>query len=247
MRRYTDEEKQKYCKLAEEHGHTWVCNKYGINRCSLAKWKNPEYRKRCIILSNQWRMNNEKQHALKCKEWQKNNLIRNQELHQKYYSKMKNDITRYNEKKKKDIIRTKEKYTTNDIFREKCCHSTKKYQKNNRHKINMYHKNKMKTDINFHILHNLRSRLNFALKKSIKQESAKELIGCTIEELKIHLANQFVGDMTWDNYGEWHIDHIRPCSSFNMLMEEDRKRCFHYSNLQPLWAEDNFSKGDKIV
>ena len=52
--------------------------------------------------------------------------------------------------------------------------------------------------------------------------------------------------MTWDNYGEWHIDHIKPCSSFNMLIEEERKRCFHYTNLQPLWAIDNIKKSDKI-
>ena len=53
--------------------------------------------------------------------------------------------------------------------------------------------------------------------------------------------------MNWDNYGEWEVDHIKPCSSFNLLNEEERKECFHYSNLQPLWKGDNREKHDKII
>ena len=49
----------------------------------------------------------------------------------------------------------------------------------------------------------------------------------------------------WDNYGEWHIDHIRPCSSFDLTIQEQQVQCFNYKNLQPLWAIDNISKGAK--
>ena len=51
--------------------------------------------------------------------------------------------------------------------------------------------------------------------------------------------------MNWDNYGQWHIDHIRPCASFNLLDPIEQKICFHYTNLQPLWAEDNLKKSNK--
>ena len=53
--------------------------------------------------------------------------------------------------------------------------------------------------------------------------------------------------MTWENHGEWHIDHIKPCASFNLLNEDEQKKCFHYTNLQPLWASENLSKGCKYV
>ena len=54
--------------------------------------------------------------------------------------------------------------------------------------------------------------------------------------------------MTWENHGRygWHIDHIMPCSSFDLTDPEQQKKCFHYTNLQPLWAHENMSKGAKI-
>ena len=51
--------------------------------------------------------------------------------------------------------------------------------------------------------------------------------------------------MNWNNYGEWHIDHIKPCSLFNLELEEEQLECFNYKNLQPLWAIDNIKKGNK--
>lgn len=74
-----------------------------------------------------------------------------------------------------------------------------------------------------------------------------ELIGCSIEQLLEHLESQFQDGMTWDNYGEWHIDHIKPCAMFDFTKEEDQRECFHYTNLQPLWAEDNLRKSDKYI
>jgi hypothetical protein len=53
--------------------------------------------------------------------------------------------------------------------------------------------------------------------------------------------------MSWENYGKWHIDHIIPCSSFNLSLPEEQRNCFHYSNLQPLWAKDNIFKANKSV
>jgi len=95
----------------------------------------------------------------------------------------------------------------------------------------------------------LHVRLYGAVKrqKGIKSSKTLELLGCTIEDLRLFLETEFSEGMTWENYGEWHIDHIRPCASFNLEDPEEQKRCFHWTNLQPLWAQDNMRKGAKFV
>ena len=72
------------------------------------------------------------------------------------------------------------------------------------------------------------------------------LLGCTIEEMRTFLEAEFEEGMTWENHGEWHVDHIRPCASFNLEYPEEQKKCFHWTNLQPLWAADNLAKGDRL-
>jgi len=91
---------------------------------------------------------------------------------------------------------------------------------------------------------NMGSRIYLALKNKGK---TMDLIGFSKEELVKHLESKFTEGMTWENYGEWHVDHIRPCASFNLEVPEEQKKCFHWTNLQPLWAQDNLRKGAKIV
>ena len=69
-------------------------------------------------------------------------------------------------------------------------------------------------------------------------------VGCTSEKLRKHLEEQFENGMTWENIGKWHIDHIKPCAKFDLNLEEEKHKCFHYTNLQPLWAVDNLKKSD---
>lgn len=99
----------------------------------------------------------------------------------------------------------------------------------------------------FKIAHNMRTRVRQALKGIQKSTSTELLLGCTFEELKIYLESQFQDEMTWDNYSYkgWHIDHIRPCASFDLTDPAQQATCFHYTNLQPLWAKDNISKGNR--
>lgn len=78
-----------------------------------------------------------------------------------------------------------------------------------------------------------------------KKERALCLLGCSVAELKQHLARQFSDGMNWTNYGQWHIDHIRPCASFDLADPAQQAMCFHYSNLQPLWARDNQRKNSQ--
>lgn len=93
-----------------------------------------------------------------------------------------------------------------------------------------------------------RNRIRSALKNNYKSSKSLYLIGCkNWDELKRHLELKFEKDMSWENMGLWHIDHIKPCSSFDLTDVEQQKLCFHYTNLQPLWAKDNLSKSDKIL
>jgi hypothetical protein len=96
---------------------------------------------------------------------------------------------------------------------------------------------------------NCRVRIRHALKNQNIKRSKKsiELIGCSYADLKTYIEKQFTGSMSWANYGLWHIDHIAPCSRFNLIDEEQRNRCFHYSNMQPLWAKDNLCKSNKLL
>jgi len=93
----------------------------------------------------------------------------------------------------------------------------------------------------------VRSRIWMALKRcGYKKDSyTSTLIGLDYDKLKIYIENQFKKGMLWENYGEWHIDHKIPLSSAKT--EEELLKLFHYTNLQPLWAKENLSKGSKII
>jgi hypothetical protein len=100
------------------------------------------------------------------------------------------------------------------------------------------------------ISHCLRVRVLSAMKSSGVKKAFKtmELLGCSVPELKAHLEKQFKPGMNWSNHTKdgWHIDHILPCASFDLTDPEQQKRCFNYTNLQPLWAKDNQSKSSSL-
>jgi len=130
----------------------------------------------------------------------------------------------------------KNKYDTNEEHRQQCIKNAVNYERK-----------MLDTNIEYKIKHVLRSRIRDALKKHLanKYRNTDDLTSCTMEELKIHLEAKFTEGMSWENHGEWHLDHIKPCCSFDLKNEEEQKKCFHYTNLQPLWAVDNLSKGGK--
>jgi hypothetical protein len=98
-----------------------------------------------------------------------------------------------------------------------------------------------------------RSRMNTAIRRHAKcfPKSSRtiDLIGCSYQDIVKHIQGQFREGMSWDNHGRhgWHIDHIIPCASFNLSIESEQRKCFHYSNLRPLWAIENLMKGDKLA
>mgnify|MGYP005749717039 CR=1 FL=1 len=115
--------------------------------------------------------------------------------------------------------------------------------------LNAYYRKRRREDPAFAVKCRLRARLQRALKAQGVQKTTATmtLCGCTLEFLKGYLEKQFVHGMTWENKDLWHIDHIRPCCSFDLTDVEQQKQCFHYTNLQPLFAKDNRIKGGKWI
>jgi hypothetical protein len=96
------------------------------------------------------------------------------------------------------------------------------------------------------LIRNIRSRISIVVKKKgfIKSKKTRDVVGCSVEFLMTSLQNRFQEGMSWDNYGEWEIDHIIPISSAKTI--EDIYQLNHYTNLQPLWKTENASKSNKI-
>ena len=165
--------------------------------------------------------------------------------------------------RKSEADRQRRRYHTEPAYREyKLKHANERYagltiEQKKRHGRRSFnkerHRNYMRMryqkDLDFRLRNALRSRIRQAIIRDSGEKSIKtaDLIGCSVKELKQHLEAQFADGMSWDNYGEWHIDHIIPCASFDLTDEQEQRECFHYTNLQPLWGVDNIKKGDKVV
>lgn len=100
-------------------------------------------------------------------------------------------------------------------------------------------------DINFRLASILRHRIYLALKNNTKSDKTLNLLSCSLLKFRNYLESKFTIGMSWQNQGEWHVDHVIPCASFDLSNIEEQKVCFHYTNLQPLWAADNLKKRDK--
>lgn len=187
--------------------------------------------------NKKYREDNKEVLKLKAQQYYQNNkdkiLAKNKKYRKENLDKIKKKI-RENRKNKK----WKKSYE--DLELEKIMKIKNKYESFLKYVNN-------KNNINYHLAHNIRNRIRIALKNSgtNKSEKSTKLLGCSISKLKIHIEKQFKPGMYWNNHGEWHIDHIIPCCKFDLTQEEDQKKCFHYTNLQPLWAKENLSKGTK--
>ncbi len=157
----------------------------------------------------------------------------------------------YRDNNKEKLSKQRKEYYQKNKLKESL--QNKKYRKSHKIQINEYDKKykneKKKNDINYLIKTKLRTRLSQALKRNQKFGKTLNLLGCSIEQFKIYLESQFTKGMNWDNYGiyGWHIDHKKPCAKFDLSKPSEQYKCFHYSNLQPLWAIDNLKKGSKYV
>lgn len=156
----------------------------------------------------------------------------------------------YENNKEKELLRFKKYRNENPEKRKETC---KNYVQNNKDKYNEYSRNWKKTERLknpiYKLISNLRERTkDYLCYKTYDSNShITNVIGCSPDLLKEHIENQFTEGMSWDNYGfyGWHIDHIIPLSSAKT--EDEIYKLCHYVNLQPLWAEDNLKKGNKII
>ena len=149
--------------------------------------------------------------------------------------------------------RARQRYATNTEFRERRKEQVRAYQHAHRRQETArqikYQAGRWEEryygDLAFKLKTGLRSRMSRAIKTNAKAGSAVRDLGCTIPELKAHLEAQFQPGMTWDNWSlkGWHIDHIKPLTSFDLTDREQFLQACHYTNLQPLWASENLSKG----
>lgn len=107
---------------------------------------------------------------------------------------------------------------------------------------------RLRNDPSYKLRKYLGGRVWTALKGSQKSLRTIDLLGCSIRDFWIYLESKFEVGMTRENYGKvWHVDHLIPCAIFDLSKREHQKRCFHFSNLQPLFAHDNLSKSSKVV
>jgi predicted nucleic acid-binding Zn ribbon protein len=187
----------------------------------------------------------------KCLVCQKNFILYNN--NQKYCSKECYKINLKNRKKffyqkNKDKIK---RYYINywKLNKKKINKQQKEYNKQHEEEKKEYFRNyvnnKRKINISYKILCNLRVRLYHVLKSNFKSQTTLQFLGCSLEFLKQYLQKQFKSKMNWNNYGKWEIDHIRPCCAFNLVKKSEQKKCFHYTNLQPLWKSENRIKQGK--
>ena len=119
----------------------------------------------------------------------------------------------------------------------------------------IYNKKKYRTNPGFNLRLRLSNRIRDALTTSnvTKRNRTVDYLGISIPEFKNHLEKQFyvnkkTGEMMgWNNMSKWHIDHIIPCYSYDLTNPDAQKKCFHYTNLRPMWAEENLKKGSKFI
>lgn len=118
----------------------------------------------------------------------------------------------------------------------------------NREKQNAYCRSQRRLNPQYRVSNNLRCRMNMALRHvGLKRDYPLEkMLGCTVAHLMRHLESQFKRGMTWKNRKQWHIDHIVPCAAFDLTDKAQQFRCFHFSNLRPMWRDKNIRKGDRI-
>ena len=215
----------------------WIRQTYPtFERKILRTWVDEEYRKHINNIrdrnNRKWRAKNPEKYEELCK---KNN---------------KNSLTRYRP----------QRHEKNRIWRQKNLDHTKQYQKEwwlkNKEKVLAQKRERKQQDPLHKLLENTRTYIWQQLQKAfinagkefVKAERTCDVIGCTPSEYLENLRRQYKPGMTDDNYGtEWHVDHIIPCSTFDLTDKKQAKICFNYKNTQPLWRIENLSKGNKIL
>jgi hypothetical protein len=185
------------------------------------------------------RKNKERKHQIQAK-YREANREKLREKNRLYWQENREWISEkqleYKKREPEKVKATKDRYRLAN--KEKCNKATIKAQKA-----------RLARSPKHRMMKSLRDRIYHALMngKGTKSKSTLQLLGCSIDECKEYLTNLFQEGMSWDNYGKytWNIDHVIPCDCFNLLDIKEQEKCFHYTNLQPLWFKENNSKSNK--
>lgn len=219
-----------------------ICSICGIEKSSHEYQKNKcsktGYRSECSECSKEKKKKISKD---KIKSYHKKFRELNREkLNKKQKEYYKNNIDKERERRKKYNIINKN--TTHKREPE----PKLPWRQKNKEIFNQKRRERYKYDILYKLSINVRNRLNSYVSSTNYRKKSKtfEIIGCTPLELKEHIENLFCDGISWENKCDWHIDHKIPLS--HAKSEKEIYMLSHYSNLQPLWANENLRKKDKI-
>lgn len=157
---------------------------------------------------------------------------------------------KYYSENREILLKKAKEYGDNN--KEKISEVKKLYHQKNKEKIRDYKreyiKNRRSNDVNYRLKRIISCRIRNAIiyQYGERADSTINLLGCNIPEARIYLESKFKEGMSWENSGKWEIDHIKPCASFDLTDHGQQKKCFHYTNLQPLWASENRIKSNKF-
>jgi len=230
---------------------TKKCNRCGeelhiinFSICKTHKDGLNNYCKRCKQkIDKEYRLNNPD----KIKENHKRNYKENKE----YILKWAKEYNQSNKSKRKTYNQENRERDKEylKIYNEENNHlirpKRKIYNKVNKDKIYQYFKNRLNNEPVFKLRYCLHWRMISAIKSKKGKRSSDiiNLTGCSIEECRQHIERQFLPEMNWGNWGPvWELDHILPCASFNLTNDEEQRKCFHFSNLQPLFKTTEIAK-----
>jgi hypothetical protein len=248
-----------------------TCTKCGVEKpieeFPKRKISKDGYRNRCILCTKEYnkKYNKENKEEIRKKEKIRNTNPKRIAWRSAYNEKNREAKKEYNKKYHKENKESRAKYRKayNEKNREAKKEYNKKYHKENKESIAVQRKKYYEENIEeirkrdrhryqTNINHRIHSNITGQIRRSVTVDRYtfgkwREILGYTWEELKEHLESQFKDGMTWENYDEWHIDHIVPKSWFNIEDVHDSalKECWALENLQPLWAYENISKNNR--
>jgi hypothetical protein len=200
-------------------------------------------KKLAYYYANKERMRQQNREWIKANP-EKRNASRKRFENSKHRQRYRNE---YYKKNRDKILAENKKWRTEN--KDRRSEYLRKYAQDNRPKISASNASWRNSNPSNKIASRLRTRIWHAIKKqgAVKSKKTELLLGCTFSRLLAHLQALFAPGMSWENYGEWEVDHKKPCAVFDLSKASDQHACFHFSNLQPLWRPDNRAKHCKCA
>jgi len=189
--------------------------------------------------------NNQQELVEKKRKYREENRELVNEFQRQYVERNKDKVK---QRKKEYYIRNRDKIIAKrQAISEQTKQTMELYRIKNVDKIREYNRKRYKSSPQVRISKTIRSRIQDALKREHKSSRTEKLLGISFKEFKTYIEIMFKPNMSWDNYGEWEIDHIKPISSFDLTNPKEQFKAFNYKNTQPLWLSENRRKSAKIL